>query len=753
MTASSSSARKKIHILGGGPAGLSAAFHLTSQEGWQDRYDLTVYQLGWRLGGKGASGRNRDACQRIEEHGIHLFGNMYSNSLHMMAATYDEVKWRPGEKITDMDKAFLPSDYQMITDFHDGSWHQYGSGLPHNEEIPWEGGVFADPGDIIEGMIEAMISIVTGGKNLAKIELPEEAHKHGFLGGLIEKATSLVKNLAHDLEHGLEGSLEHALEHALSHALAHARKQSGPLSHEDHKKLLDFFDRTLITVARKIEEAAGLVAKHDDKWRGIYIQLDLLVTCIRGFIEDDLLNRGIDSIDHLNYRDWLEEKGASDLTLNSAAPQGIPNTCMQYPGGDSTVLPQMSAAAFMTFVLRQVVARGQGAYFFAVSTGETVILPVYRALVQRGVEFRFFHKVTNLLPGKDAQGADAVGGIEFEIQAHVKGSRDYEPTCTLSSGEEVWPSQPLYDQLEEGEELEELAKRGYNLESWWTPWKGEKQPLDLDPETDIVVVAMPIDCHKHVCTQVTDLPAAEKWREMVENVGTAPTQQLQIWLDKTTEELGWDPLEGTNRHLGPSYANPLNAWGDFTDAIQWEQWPEDNKPKSCIYFCGPLQDPVTIPDFSDHDYPKRMKERVLWEAAQHLRGLAGLMPRAWSNPAMTRGLDFEHLVCHDPDKAGHGVNRLRQQFWKANIDPNERYTLSTPGSLRYRLHAWESGISNAVLCGDWCYTGFNIGSFEGSVMAGMLASHAITGTPTTKEILGYDFLHPNAQSVPKPLLG
>ena len=28
------------------------------QPGWQDRYEITVYQMGWRLGGKGASGRN-----------------------------------------------------------------------------------------------------------------------------------------------------------------------------------------------------------------------------------------------------------------------------------------------------------------------------------------------------------------------------------------------------------------------------------------------------------------------------------------------------------------------------------------------------------------------------------------------------------------------------------------------------------------------------------------------------------------------
>ena len=49
--------QQKIAVLGGGLGALSAVFELTEQSNWQDYYDITVYQLGWRLGGKGASGR------------------------------------------------------------------------------------------------------------------------------------------------------------------------------------------------------------------------------------------------------------------------------------------------------------------------------------------------------------------------------------------------------------------------------------------------------------------------------------------------------------------------------------------------------------------------------------------------------------------------------------------------------------------------------------------------------------------------
>ena len=47
---------QKIAVLGGGIGSLSAVFEITSDPDWKSKYDITVYQMGWRLGGKGASG-------------------------------------------------------------------------------------------------------------------------------------------------------------------------------------------------------------------------------------------------------------------------------------------------------------------------------------------------------------------------------------------------------------------------------------------------------------------------------------------------------------------------------------------------------------------------------------------------------------------------------------------------------------------------------------------------------------------------
>src|SRR5262245_14060897 len=83
--------RRKIAILGGGMGGLSSAYWLTNQPGWQDKFEITVYEGSWRLGGKGASGRNRKMFDRIEEHGFHMFLGFYENAFAMMRACYEEL--------------------------------------------------------------------------------------------------------------------------------------------------------------------------------------------------------------------------------------------------------------------------------------------------------------------------------------------------------------------------------------------------------------------------------------------------------------------------------------------------------------------------------------------------------------------------------------------------------------------------------------------------------------------------------------
>lgn len=66
----------KVAILGGGISALTAAFELTEHDP-DSSYDITVYTLGWRLGGKGAVGRDTSCYDRAYEHGLHIWAGFY----------------------------------------------------------------------------------------------------------------------------------------------------------------------------------------------------------------------------------------------------------------------------------------------------------------------------------------------------------------------------------------------------------------------------------------------------------------------------------------------------------------------------------------------------------------------------------------------------------------------------------------------------------------------------------------------------
>ena len=175
-----------------------------------------------------------------------------------------------------------------------------------------------------------------------------------------------------------------------------------------------------------------------------------------------------------------------------------------------------------------------------------------------------------------------------------------------------------------------------------------------------------------------------------------------------------------------------------------------------------MADYAPPPPFSDTDYPKRMADKVKAQSIQYLNTTIGTMlPKATVRAANglgdPMGLDFGLIVdTENPD--AQGVQRFDSQFWRANIDPTERYVASPPGSTDFRLEAWGSGFDNLVLAGDWIYTGLNVGSFEGATMGGKLASFALSAYPPLDQIIGYPKqprpqLSADRPHVPPPIFG
>ena len=102
-----------------------------------------------------------------------------------------------------------------------------------------------------------------------------------------------------------------------------------------------------------------------------------------------------------------------------------------------------------------------------------------------------------------------------------------------------------------------------------------------------------------------------------------------------------------------------------------------------------------------------------------------LAPALWPKAVGPDG-GFDWSVLADP-RGAQGRDRMRALFWRANVDPTERYVLSVPGTGRYRLGNGDTGVRNLVVAGDWTRTAWNIGCIEAAVLSGIGAAQAVAG--------------------------
>src|SRR5882757_7542376 len=121
-------------------AGLAAAWALTDPSPDPAVESVTVYQRGWRLGGKGVSSRGRHG--RIEEHGLHLWLGYYENAFRLLRACYDELDrptTDPSTRLQTWRDAIVPTRVVGLEDLdHEGDWHHWIGQFTANDEVPGE---------------------------------------------------------------------------------------------------------------------------------------------------------------------------------------------------------------------------------------------------------------------------------------------------------------------------------------------------------------------------------------------------------------------------------------------------------------------------------------------------------------------------------------------------------------------------------------------------------------------------------------
>ena len=708
--------REKLVILGGGAAAITAAFEL-SRPGWRERFEsITVYQVGWRLGGKGASGRGRHG--RIEEHGLHLWLGFYENAFRVMQDCYAELGRPPGAPLARWDDAFKKSSRVVLEDPHRGTWAHWPilypeddrvPGVPHAGDPPFAMLYYVKRG--LELLWSLAVSLPLSDDERRAAHLARDDGERS-LRELLRRPFGELADRARDAVHG-----------AGLAALVAAIALAGSLESVAVDHLPGVHDRLLRRLQSFIEWVRDRVARDvdvDDRVYRIGQLVEIVVASIRGIVRDDVLTKGFSAIDDREFLDWLRSHGASDDAVKSPVLIGGYDLAFAFRGGDPT-RPSLAAGVGLENAARLFFTY-KGAMFWKMQAGmgDVVFAPLYQVLRRRGVQFRFFHRVTGLRLAADRR---SIAAIDMARQVElVNPDVEYEPLEDVE-GLPCWPAEPRWAQVRDADRV-----RGKNLESFWAPSPDAAAlTLTRGRDFDRVIFGISLGAVPYLCRELID--ASDRWRAMVEHVGTVPTQAFQVWLTATTQDLGWPwPLSNMS-----SFVEPFDTYADMSHLLARERWPAGERAESVAYFCNVLHGPESPAAAPDPAYVVTAEDAVKANAIEFLRRWARHLWPASVDPA-TGEFRWELI-------AGGGTARdaarFDSQFWRANVDPSDHYVLSLPGTGRHRIKPGETGFDNLVIAGDWTDCGLNAGCVEAAVMSGRLAAHALTGVPALEEIVGY----------------
>jgi uncharacterized protein with NAD-binding domain and iron-sulfur cluster len=686
-TFSEPGARERIAIIGGGMSALTAAYFLTDPS-LGGRYQVSVYTMGWRLGGKGASGRNAALHDRIEEHGLHIWFGTYHNAIALMRRCYAELGRPAGAPLATFDEAFKGQRRVVLTETVGGAERDWPIDFP---DVPVLGhdqtvltllkrlvGWILDRSRTIRGFDQIALSGLVADAEAARARLA---------AGLAGVAIPATRRVGHLLD-GLGGSL--------------------PLL--DGRLVREFLSGELKLLARALWALLSPLLPADDLARRSWILVYLAVTVARGIIDDQLVEKGFSTVDGEELRAWLGRHSSFDgETAREADPLAFRSPCIQafydasfsYADGDAAQ-PNIAAGVGLRGILRIMLDyTGSIILEMQAGMGDTVFTPLYLVLKARGVSFNFFHRLTGMTLDGDGRG---IATLELSRQVALNGA-EYQPLVTVRDLA-CWPAEPDYVQIVDGARLK---ASGANLEHWNSGWTDAGASLTLRRDIDFSRVVLAISYS--VLPQVTaPLRSNPRWAAMLAGLGVTDTVSAQLWFARTRQALG---RSGPADIIG-GYIEPWSSLSDFTHLLPRESWPLVGGPACLYYTCGPSKNADPPDDAGVFDNLRSFLQAAgapLWPAA----GAVGA---------------FDWDVLWAPAGAV-GEDRLRAQYWRVNSDPTEQYVIASAGTSAARLRADQTGFDNLLIAGEWVDTAVNISAIESTAMAGMRASRAICGVPQT----------------------
>jgi uncharacterized protein with NAD-binding domain and iron-sulfur cluster len=597
-------AKPKIAVLGGGMAAMAAVHELTRDPDWKNKYEIIVYQLGYRLGGKGASGRNIAQNARIEEHGPHAFWGFYENLFRILKETYDELE-RKG--LSGQDNPFK-TFYSAIspngkffsgTAESDGRFHPQKIHPPTNRTIPGQ------PVRVSGSTIFPFVA-----------------------------------------------------------------------------NWLSFFLRTAF---RSLSYPGGLGRLLDD--------VSVIAIIAKGLWKDrNTIRRGWEQLDDEDFRDWLRRHGAKGKLLESRLVRYPYFVILSY---DTTIPAGTILKGMLSSLLYY---RGAYAWKLNAGMGEIVFAPLYRLLQDRGVKFKFFHKVENLgiLRLDDhctIESIELVNQLPFQME-------DYDPLINVN-GIPCWPVEPRWEYLAaKGIWIPDHARQ-YDFESYDPGPFDEKIILRRGVHYDLVLLGISVGALPYICKElIADNPTFAK---MVASADAVPITSAQLWFDASLKQLGWKNGSfcmyvgnGPYRDI-PGHHLP-DTYSDFSQITKMETWTVP--PLHCCYLSGRSNDQLN---------PMQQVQYLL------KNGLQEVIP-GFYGPS---GIRWNLLT--DPFNRS-GEPRLLAQYYTKSKSPSDFYVRSPAGTTKFRLSPGQSGYDNLVLTGDWVRTPLSLGCIESATMSGLQAS-------------------------------
>ena len=731
--------KTKIAVIGGGLGAMSAIYHIMQLPQATERYDITLYQTGWRLGGKGGSGVNTKRGYRIEEHGIHFWFGFYENGFRMMREAYQALDRPPGAPLATFDDAFKAQATMDFMQLIDHTWTDWQIAFPKL------------PGQVGDGNFPTPEQLFEVGFHWLADEFRQYtlAYRENYLHRLRHLFDQSLARPRHEgpLELAIQ-AIERTMEHTAMHAVERHLRVVGTLlttqlsKPENHTvDRIEELARLLQNLLQWVRNLTGDLIDDDPELMRIWCALDFATAVTLGMLQDGVvqftegggMTFDVSRINQYDFVEWLVLHGASQqLIYDFPAVKSMYDGPFAFFRG-SVSSPNVEAGTALNIFLRLAFTSKENVMWrMQAGMGDTVFGPVYewcRKYFPNNVHFEFFSRVKNLklAPAKPNDPISAprpVVAIDIERQVPLAKDRShYEPLIDVR-GLSCWPSEPLYDQLdltlEQVAHLRHLHEKKIGLESDWTPWVGTLETKTIGDDFDQVLIAASLSSLPLFCPEL--ISANPKWAAMLDQVGTVQTQAFQLWLKKTPAELGV-----TAQRVVSCYVEPLDTFAVMNQALKREDWsnlPPEEQPKCVVYVCGAMPDSQNIPPTNSSYFPDSQWHKAFGSAQAYvLQNLQRLVPGAFDEHNQ-----FDWNLLTAPE-GWQGPKRLEYHYFRANIDTSERYVYALKGSSQHRLGADESGFENVYLTGDWIQNGMNIGFVEGAVISGIKAAQAITGEP------------------------